>query len=198
MNIQNWLNNIGEFGKFLYRIRGYTPYPIVLLFIFFATPTATSLVAGVPLIFLGEILRIWSVAYAGPETRELEIRTPRLVTTGPYAFVRNPIYLANCLMYTGVTLAANLWLPWLLPAVWIYFGMQYHLIVLAEEMRLQTTFGKAYATYRQHVRRWFPSRSRFARQNAVPNLPVAIRSEGSTFLSIAGILAVLLLRMWLG
>ncbi len=197
MNIQKWLKNTGEFGKILYRIRGYTPYPLVLLFIFMAVPTPMSLLAGLPLVLLGEMVRIWSVAYAGPETRETEIRTPRLITTGPYRFVRNPIYLGNCTIYTGVTLAANLWLPWLLPAVWLFFGTQYHFIVAAEEARLRASFGSTYAAYQQAVPRWLPGWPKFSGENPAPNLAGALRSETSTFLSIAGILAVLLLRMWL-
>jgi protein-S-isoprenylcysteine O-methyltransferase Ste14 len=75
----------------------------------------------------------------------------RLVTTGPYAIGRNPMYLGWTLAYLGAasTLAA-VWLMLLLPAVLVAT----HLTVHHEESRLRARFGAAYATYATAVRRW--------------------------------------------
>jgi protein-S-isoprenylcysteine O-methyltransferase Ste14 len=169
----------------------------VAVFLLFAQPTPFSFSAGLILLVLGETLRFWSVAYAGRETREATIVAPRLVTCGPFAYVRNPIYLGNMIMYSGVTIIANLWLPLLLLFVWLYFGVQYALIVAAEEQALSETFGSDYQHYRNNVPAWLPTRGRY-HGKATPFLPAAaLKSEKSTLLSIVAMLAVLYLRMTL-
>ena len=75
-----------------------------------------------------------------------------LVTSGPYRFTRNPMYLGFTLMYLGVTFWANtLWPLLFLPLV--LFVMHYG-VILREEAYMATTFGPAYAEYRARVRRW--------------------------------------------
>ncbi|MEZ4764163.1 MAG: isoprenylcysteine carboxylmethyltransferase family protein [Calditrichia bacterium] len=129
----------------------------MLLFFFLAQPTPNSFAAGIFWVIAGEILRIWSVAYTGKETRQHIINTPKLAVGGPYAFVRNPIYIGNLIIYSGVTIIANLWLPFFLFFVWLYFGLQYIFIVRAEENALKSAFGDAYDRYRQAVPGWFPA-----------------------------------------
>ncbi len=195
MNIQNWSKNTGSFGKRLFRLRGYTPYPIVLLFFFLAQPTPSSFAAGIFWVIAGEILRIWSVAYTGKETRQHIINTPKLAIGGPYAFVRNPIYIGNLIIYSGVTIIANLWLPFFLFFVWLYFGLQYIFIVRAEENALQSAFGAAYDRYRQAVPAWLPALKPYPGERETADYREAFRSESSTFWSIAGFLGVLIWRM---
>jgi len=196
MNTPNWSKITGNFGKFLFKIRGYTPYPIVLIFILFAHPTGTSFSIGILLIIAGEFLRIWSVAYAGRETRERTILASRLVTRGPYAYLRNPIYLGNLIIYTGVTIMADLWMPYFLFFVWGYFGLQYYFIEAAEAQSLQILFGNEYKTYQNDVPAWLPF-LRWTRSKNLfpPDFAAALRSEKSTFLSIAGVIILLYLKI---
>ena len=75
-----------------------------------------------------------------------------LVTTGPYRFTRNPIYLGFFLIYLGFTfLAGTLWgliaSPFLL---WTITNAVIH----AEEIYLDGKFGDAYREYRSRVRQW--------------------------------------------
>ncbi len=196
MNTQHWSKITGKFGKFLFRIRGYTPYPIVLIFIFFAHPTGTSFFRGSLLILAGELLRIWSVAYTGRETRESIILASRLVTCGPYSYLRNPIYLGNFVIYTGVTIMANLWMPYFLFFVWGYFGLQYYFIEAAEAQSLRILFGNAYKMYQNEVPAWLPFLKRNRSKNMFPpDFASALRSEKSTFLSIAGVIFLLFLKI---
>lgn len=78
--------------------------------------------------------------------------TTALVTTGPYRFSRNPMYLGFTLLYLGIGLLANsVWPLLLLPLVIVvmYFG-----VIVREEAYLERLFGDAYRSYRQRVRRW--------------------------------------------
>lgn len=75
-----------------------------------------------------------------------------LVEDGPYAFSRNPIYLADTVIYFGVMLIwGNLWPLLLYPLVWaaIRFGVIRH-----EEAHLAAKFGETYTQYCRRVRRW--------------------------------------------
>ena len=75
-----------------------------------------------------------------------------LVTSGPYRFTRNPMYLGFTLMYLGVSVWANTLWPFLfLPLVLVamHFG-----VILREEAYMASTFGAAYEEYRTRVRRW--------------------------------------------
>jgi protein-S-isoprenylcysteine O-methyltransferase Ste14 len=75
-----------------------------------------------------------------------------LVTSGPFRFTRNPLYVMNALVYLGLTLICNsawllgLFVPMLLV---IYWG-----IIRREERYLEAKFGEAYLAYKARVRRW--------------------------------------------
>ena len=75
-----------------------------------------------------------------------------LVSTGPYAFSRNPIYLGDWLVYAGVILLLKTyWTLALAPVVW--WVMRYH-VIAHEEAHLMARFGETYREYTSRVRRW--------------------------------------------
>ena len=82
----------------------------------------------------------------------------RVVATGPYRWVRNPIYLAALLVVLG-----EAWL-FLSPSLLVYAaGMAVfcHLFVTGyEERKLSRRFGDSYLEYRRAVPRWIPRRPR--------------------------------------
>ena len=75
-----------------------------------------------------------------------------LVTTGPFSFTRNPIYLGNTMLTIGIGLiAGSVWFVLLgLAAAFI----TQKLAVEPEERHLEARFGKKYRDYRVRVRRW--------------------------------------------
>ena len=78
--------------------------------------------------------------------------TTAVVTTGPYRFTRNPIYLGFLLIYLGFTLVAGtLWGLLLSPFL---VGTVTQWIIHAEEAYLDRKFESEYRTYRSRVRRW--------------------------------------------
>lgn len=196
MNIQKWSNNIGKFGKFYFRYRGFTPYPIVLIFLFFSTPTQMTFAYGLTIMLFGEIGRIWSVAYIGKESRCRDVAAAALITAGPYAHTRNPIYLANMIMYSGVTIIANIWMPWFLLIIWFYFGFQYYCIIQVESAALMEIFGKKFEQYKASVPAFIPSFTPFsAREQISPNYKTALVSEKSTLLGFGAMVLWLFFRM---
>ncbi len=76
----------------------------------------------------------------------------RLVTTGPYRFSRNPMYMALTAAYVGLALEQGRLGPLalLLPTLWALF----HLVIVREERHLAARFAADYQRYRTRVRRW--------------------------------------------
>ena len=77
-----------------------------------------------------------------------------LVTTGVYAYVRNPVYSAFMFVYTGVLLIYGNLVLLVLPI--IYWGFMTVLMKLTEEKWLEDLYGKEYVQYRQRVNRCIP------------------------------------------
>lgn len=76
----------------------------------------------------------------------------RLVTSGPYRFSRNPMYVGLSALYLGLAFLFNVVWPILVfPFVLIAL---YRLVIRREERYLTDAFGEAYTLYRQRVRRW--------------------------------------------
>jgi len=75
-----------------------------------------------------------------------------LITTGPYRFTRNPIYLANVLLLLGI--GAMFGLPWFFPIAILNGIGEQRLAVVREEAHLEHQFGKAWRDYRKRVRAW--------------------------------------------
>jgi protein-S-isoprenylcysteine O-methyltransferase Ste14 len=102
--------------------------------ILWAHPTLSGLLGGFVLALCGEALRFWGVSIAGSETRTTgTVGGSRLIVAGPFAYVRNPLYLGNIILYCGIGIMANAFLPWLLVVAGLYFVFQYRLIVSSEE-----------------------------------------------------------------
>lgn len=77
----------------------------------------------------------------------------RLVTTGPFACARNPMYLGHIIFLTGLALTLQSLFAAVLAigtTVWFHFR------VLRDEQRLVKRFGEPYVTYQRNVRRWLP------------------------------------------
>ena len=109
---------------------------------------------GVALLLAGAALMAWAIACfrrAGTNVPTV-LPATALVTTGPYRFSRNPIYLGMTAIYIGLALAfASPWAILPLPAVLavMEFG-----VIRREECYLEEKFGDAYRAYRLGVRRW--------------------------------------------
>jgi protein-S-isoprenylcysteine O-methyltransferase Ste14 len=75
-----------------------------------------------------------------------------LVSTGPYRFSRNPIYIGFVLIYFGIAiLATSVWMLFLLPIVLVVLQKG---VVTREESYLERKFGEDYAKYKARVPRW--------------------------------------------
>ncbi|MEQ1853751.1 MAG: isoprenylcysteine carboxylmethyltransferase family protein [Chthoniobacteraceae bacterium] len=102
----------------------------------------------------GLALRAWGAGSAGFHTRTGRIEAPRLATAGPFAYLRNPIYLGSILLGVGMSLLIGD--PVALVIAAAAFALLYFGIVPAEEQFLLGQFGDAYRRYCEAVPRFIP------------------------------------------
>jgi protein-S-isoprenylcysteine O-methyltransferase Ste14 len=78
--------------------------------------------------------------------------TTALVTSGPYQFTRNPMYLGMAVLYVALALALGvIWALAVLPLVILAVD---RLVIAREEPYLEGKFGDQYRDYKRRVRRW--------------------------------------------
>ncbi|MFL2983814.1 MAG: methyltransferase family protein [Candidatus Neomarinimicrobiota bacterium] len=112
---------------------------------------------GFPLIFIGEAIRMYAVRYAGGVTRTMNVGAPELCTIGPYSRTRNPLYIGNIFIYSGVVfIAGGKFLAPLFLVILVYFIFQYSMIISLEEETLKNIFKEKYEIYCNNVPRLFP------------------------------------------
>jgi protein-S-isoprenylcysteine O-methyltransferase Ste14 len=118
------------YADFVARLRVPSGFALVLTFAWLSHPTPISLAAGLPVSILGLLLRAWA-------TGHLE-KNIRLAQSGPYAYVRNPLYLGTALVAAGLVVASRRWaLTAIFAAVFI---LVYLPVIELEEQHLRSLF----------------------------------------------------------
>ena len=182
-------------GGWLFRHRTVIPLPIALALII--VPPASSSVnlvwLGVALVLLGEVVRLTAVRHIGTISRTRTDRLGPLIASGPFGWVRNPLYIGNIALWVGLALVARL--PRLALPIAVLLALEYHAIVRWEEGLLAERLGQPYREYLTAVPRWLP---RPPRTSATP-LPPAF-SWGDTLFSERGTLIAIVVGfglLWL-
>jgi len=147
-----------RFGGWLFRHRTSLPLPIIVALVLIPPQRISRSflldAAGAALVALGEAMRLWAVRHIGVIWRTRSHRLGPLVMSGPFAHVRNPLYIGNVALWVGFTLAAHL--PFLAPIVAAVLAIEYHAIVRWEEGLLESRRGDEYRAYAARVPRWIP------------------------------------------
>lgn len=187
--------------EFFFRNRSYTPIPLVLVILYFADKEGSIWLPGVFLVVLGEWVRLNGVRHAGRRTRTRKVGAKKLCTSGPFAHVRNPLYLGNMMIYSSMVLIAGGAIPLvMLAATLLFFAMQYSLIISLEEETLAKLFGKDYERYKKAVPRWIPRLRRWiagANESSPSPWFNTLKIEKRTLQTIAAFLLVLIIRVYL-
>lgn len=146
-------------GGWLFRHRTSLPLPVAIAILTLrvgeAPPSLFLVGIGVGVTVIGELIRLWGVHHIGAISRTRSERLGPLVASGPFALLRNPLYVGNIALWVGFALTARL--VWLAPVILILLGLEYHAIVRWEEALLESRLGQAYRDYVLRVPRWVPS-----------------------------------------
>jgi protein-S-isoprenylcysteine O-methyltransferase Ste14 len=172
----------------VFKNRGLLLVPVALVLVIFGRPTALSAVVGIGIALAGEMLRMWAVGYSGVTTRADVVTAPKLVTAGPYSYIRNPLYAGNAISALGFWFAFSGGVPALAAALMLAFGALllvgvYATIIPLEETYLAGTFGQPYREYLTQVPRLWPSGRSLpqARRQGAWRSDVILRAEVITF-----------------
>ena len=121
-----------------------------------SSPTTFSVLVAVFAIVgvSGWLLRVWGASYIGSKTVQApEVRTDQLVTSGPFSYSRNPLYLGSTMMTIG-------FFPELTPIGFVFLVAGTFLLLLyfisKEEDAMLKTYGDAFNKYRANVPKLFP------------------------------------------
>ncbi len=173
------------------RLRVPLGFAFAAVYVWFAHPNWLSIAAGAVVTGVGLLIR----AAASGHIR----KNAQLTTTGPYAYVRNPLYLGSILIAVGFIVAARNW--WIGLAALAMFAFIYIPVVRAEETYLRSVFPE-FEKYCTHVSRFFPRFTAYVSDNAGNNEGVSFsrqlymkHREYNALIGSLVMLAVLILKM---
>ncbi|PIP18726.1 MAG: hypothetical protein COT38_01640 [Candidatus Omnitrophica bacterium CG08_land_8_20_14_0_20_41_16] len=147
---------------------------------------------GIALILLGQLIRVSARGFKSGHSQNGFV----LVQDGPYALVRNPMYLGIFLIGLGVVLMLFKW--WVVAIFIIFFVIRYILLIYTEEKRLVSLFPESYPAYCKDVpQRIFPSITTLLEKDIHEYLPLKLKWIKREIGSISAVLfLVLLVESW--
>jgi len=161
-------------------------FAIAAAVLYFAEPTAVSIVAGLPVALIGVLFRALAAGVIKKDST--------LAVSGVYALTRNPLYFGSSLLATGFAImsaneaaAALLIVP---------FGLIYPTVMLREEAHLARLFPDDFRLYKSKVPRFFPHLTlRFPGPFSFSQY--LSNREYNTALGLAAALGAFVLKCWL-
>lgn len=180
-----------EIGENLFQWRNYTIIPAMMILLLFSATTPRSATVGTLLIMLGLIARVYTVAFMADDSADGP-GADQLITSGPFAIVRNPLYISNLIITLGVVFYSGVVILGTL--VLAFFIFQYHCITKYEESSLLAKFGDEYQRYMDRVPAWVPLKVPIADDFPVPpSISAAVVAEKRSIAAIGVILFLLML-----
>jgi hypothetical protein len=183
----DWEQN--EEGLMRKKIRRIPLYIGAILLIFFAKPGMPGLLIGMFLIFLGESIRIWAAGHLQ--------KNEMLTVSGPYSYVKNPLYIGSILITAGFCiLADNIYLLAAASFMFCFHYIPYKKKV--EGDRLKKIFGSQYEDYDEKVPEYLPRWTPYPHEKVSWQFKCFIENseEGILLIIIAGILLILSRPFW--
>jgi protein-S-isoprenylcysteine O-methyltransferase Ste14 len=145
------------YADFVAKLRVPTGFLLAFVFGWFSHPNPRSLIWSCPVSLAGLALRAWAAGHLA--------KNEQLATGGPYAYLRNPLYLGTLLVAAGLSIASRSAGLALLFA--LIFLLVYLPVIELEEQHLRRLFPE-YARYAEQVPAFVPRLRPFAQQSANP------------------------------
>jgi protein-S-isoprenylcysteine O-methyltransferase Ste14 len=117
--------------------------------------TAHSLSVGIALIAVSFIAPVWALILFRSEDTQVSSTSEtnnKLITSGPFRFTRNPMYLGLLILSVGVALATGAILMFIVPL--LVFATANWVHIPFEEAKMRRQFGQSFDAYTREVRRW--------------------------------------------
>ncbi len=165
------------------KLRVPSGFVLVAAFLWLSEPSWTALAIGLPVSIAGLAIRAWA---AGHLEKNLA-----LADSGPYAYVRNPLYLGTLTVAAGLVIASRRWELGVLFAV--VFVLIYLPVVELEEQHLRRLF-PAYADYARRAPKLIPRLS--ARSSIPKHFQWALYRRNREYEALAGFMAGVAVLCW--
>jgi len=166
------------------KLRVPSGFLLIAAFLWLSAPSWTSLEIGIPISILGLVIRAWAAGH-------LE-KNRQLTDSGPYAFVRNPLYIGTLTVAAGLAVASRRWeIGAIVTAVFLFIYLP---VVELEEQHLRKIFSD-YADYAARVPKLIP---RFGSAVNSKQFRFAVYKQNEEYQALIGFLiglAVLLYKV---
>ncbi len=170
------------YADFVQRLRVASGFVLLVGFAWLSQPSIRSIAAGVPVSVAGLLTRAWAAGHLA--------KNEQLATSGPYARMRNPLYIGTLLAAAGIVIASRS-AP--LAAIFaVVFLLVYLPVIELEEQHLRSIF-PGYATYAAHVHRFLPVSRWSARAQ---NFSWSLYKRNQEYKAALGFLIVLAWLLW--
>lgn len=170
------------YADFVARLRVPGGFLLVAAFAWFANPSARSLAFGLPFSAVGLMLRAWAAGHLA--------KNQQLTTGGPYAYVRNPLYLGTLVVAAGLAVACrSLGLAVLFALVFLFIYLP---VIKLEEQHLRELFPE-FQPYAQTVPAFIPSGKR---TTAATNFSWALYRKNQEYQALLGFIVGLAWLIW--
>ena len=152
-----------EYKRTLGVVRLGAVFALVAALVHFAEPTPLGVTVGFLFAAGGEAVRFWAAGHL--------LKTKELITSGPYRYTRNPLYLGRLLIFTGLSIMTTLpyggnWIV-LIVGYAIFFGYYMPRKERVEPARLSDAHGEPYEHYFKSVPALFPALRPYSEASAV-------------------------------
>jgi len=159
---------------------------------FGGTTTFPFFIVGLIIAAVAQAFRTYAAGYLWGKQAVGKIEADFLCTTGPYAHMRNPLYLGNFLIGIGLCIAINEWHAYALFIISYVFV--YSIVIPHEESFLQKKFEDVYAEYKAHTGRLMPRLKGYeGGEKVTPNYKAGILGE----IHVPFVLVIIFLSIYL-
>jgi len=135
-----------SFKKTIYRWRIRVGFFGLILVLILSRPNLISLLSGTGACLVGLLIRTWASGHL--------IKEKKLVVSGPYQYMRNPLYFSNLIIGISVVIGSLSWIVLIIFVV--YFLLFYPPAVKREMEKMKNLFPKEYEEYEKKVPLFFP------------------------------------------
>ena len=143
----------------------FIPYLVALTSVYSSsnvTPNIIIFLLGVSFSIIGQAIRLWAAGFVEKVARKNTVSFHTLITSGPYQYIRHPLYLGNILgmIGFGISAAAFLAFPVNIEVILICTLLAasiFLLILMHEEPMLLRLHGENYNQYSQKTPRLIPA-----------------------------------------
>jgi len=187
-----------KFSAFVFRTGGLYMFialavSIVIKFYLDGTTTLPFFIVGLIIMIVVQASRMYAASFLWGRQAVTKIEADFLCTAGPYAHIRNPLYLGNFLIGIGICIAINEWYAYALFI--IGYAFVYSIVIPYEERFLHERFGDVYVEYKAHTGRLMPRLKGYKGGiKVIPNYKAGILGEihVPVFLAIISLIIYLL------